>query len=135
MFVTLDVLRLSVWLNADAYCRVKRNEGMQRKQRAGQRARGRGALAAARKVLLELGTRGAHGKHPAHVCDAGSVPVCHVLVERYELREESAHVCDQRDVPARDGAVGVKGCSLATVPHLDRRLQGDRSVKGTRRRP
>ena len=24
MFVTLDVLRLSVWLNADAYCRVKR---------------------------------------------------------------------------------------------------------------
>jgi len=46
MFVTLEVSRLSGWLNADAFCRVEREgHAMRGEVRAGE-ARGFGAAAA-----------------------------------------------------------------------------------------
>ena len=45
MFVTLDVSRLSGWLNADAVCRVER-EAWEEERHAGRAAGGRGATVA-----------------------------------------------------------------------------------------
>ena len=72
MSVTLDVSRLSGWLNDDAYCRVGR--------RGGREVGGCGAAAAqaactgrARLKAGGQGTRGAHREHVAHVRDARCV--------------------------------------------------------------
>eukprot|EP00964_Phaeocystis_antarctica_P070612 scaffold43012_cov49-Phaeocystis_antarctica.AAC.3 len=63
MSVTLDVSKLSGWLNADASCGV----GGGIVDRNTQRAQGaRGAFSG--------GVRGAHRKHVVHGCDAGRVP-------------------------------------------------------------
>ena len=79
MSVTLEVSKLSGWLNAVAFCRVERRTceaggigawgregvGRRRMQRAGEDPianRGQG-------------TRGAHIKHGGHVCDAGRVKI------------------------------------------------------------
>eukprot|EP00964_Phaeocystis_antarctica_P054461 scaffold32020_cov57-Phaeocystis_antarctica.AAC.1 len=87
MFVTLDVSKLSGWLNADARCgesnggQTVRGEvwgggraagEVRRKQRAGERAR------------LQIGGRargGAHPEHVGHARDAGGVEAQR-LVER-----------------------------------------------------
>ena len=92
MSVTLDVSRLSGWLNADAPCRVKtRAHAMQ--ARCGPReATGRwegveAAVAqAARRVgrdsrVWATGPCGAHGEHVAHARDARGVKAQR-LVER-----------------------------------------------------
>ena len=68
MSVTLDVLKVSGWLNADAPCRIQREAELRGRQ-AGQEAGGRG------------GRRGAHLKHVRHVRDAGRVEAQR-LVER-----------------------------------------------------
>ena len=87
MSVTLDVSKLSGWLNADARCRVEREiigggatcgqagkrvewDGCWRKRQGGPNCGGSGQ-----------GTRGAHVKHVLHVCDAGRVEAQR-LVER-----------------------------------------------------
>ena len=80
MFVTLEVSKLSGWLNADAYCRESKGEHTVREEvqstgrpeAAGDR-RARGMQGRAR---LQIGGRargGAHGEHVAHVCDAGGI--------------------------------------------------------------
>ena len=87
MSVTLDVSKLSGWLNADARCREKGGSigggatcgqadgrvgwgGRWRKQQRGPDCGGSGQ-----------GTRGAHPKHLRHVCDPGRVEAQR-LVER-----------------------------------------------------
>ena len=85
MSVTLDVSRLSGWLNADADCRVERRAYEAGSMRAG---RGRGAAAAQASCRRGPncgscweGTRRAHPKHVLHVCDFGRVEAQR-LVER-----------------------------------------------------
>eukprot|EP00964_Phaeocystis_antarctica_P111984 scaffold76209_cov58-Phaeocystis_antarctica.AAC.2 len=78
IFVTLDVSRLSGWLNADAPCRGSKGghtmwcevQSTGRWEMAG----GRGASGAQGRARLRTGSRargGAHVEHVGHVCDAG----------------------------------------------------------------
>eukprot|EP00964_Phaeocystis_antarctica_P099930 scaffold65681_cov57-Phaeocystis_antarctica.AAC.1 len=85
MSVTLEVSKLSGWLNADAYCR---------ESNGGHTVRGEGA-----------GQLGAHLEHVAHVRDAGGIPVGNVRIEILQIVEEVAHVRDGRDAPVGDGSV------------------------------
>ena len=75
MVVTLDVSRLSGWLNVNASCRVERRDTVWGKMRGVGRDT-RGAAAA-----VQATCRGAHVKHAKHGCDAGRVETQR-LVER-----------------------------------------------------
>ena len=87
MVVTLDVSKLSGWLNADAYCRESNGGHTVRGEvRAGGRevAGDRGTSSAqgqARLLIVGAGHEAAHEKHVAHGCDAGCVEAQR-LVER-----------------------------------------------------
>ena len=76
MVVTLDVSRLSGWLNADAPCRV---EGVLHDvgQGAGKETGGAWGEGCARslqgKARLGAWHARAHRKHAEHACDAGGV--------------------------------------------------------------
>ena len=87
MFVTLDVSKLSGWLNTDAYCRVARSAFEAGGMRV-ERRKGRGAAAAHAACRrgpewgsVGRGTRAAHIKHLVHGCDAERVEAQR-LVER-----------------------------------------------------
>ena len=71
MVVTLEVSKLSGWLNADADCRESKE---------GHAVRGE-VYGSARLKAVGQGTRGAHVEHPAHVHDLGRVEA-ERLVER-----------------------------------------------------
>ena len=87
MFLTLDVSKLSGWLNADAPCPVEsRAYGMGRgvgRKAGGCRATAAQAACTGRTRLKAegQGTRGAHEKHGQHVRDTGRVEAQR-LVER-----------------------------------------------------
>eukprot|EP00964_Phaeocystis_antarctica_P040475 scaffold23131_cov61-Phaeocystis_antarctica.AAC.6 len=85
MSVTLDVSKLSGWLNADACCQaVRRHTKRVRCGLGVRKARVTAAKAACREDpsrKWEQGTRRAHVKHAVHVCDAGRVET-ERLVER-----------------------------------------------------
>ena len=86
MLVTLDVPKLSGWLNVDASCRVGRRAlTMRGAVRAGRREGGGRAQATCtgrtRLKAGRQGTRGAHVEHVVHVRDAGRVEAQR-LVER-----------------------------------------------------
>eukprot|EP00964_Phaeocystis_antarctica_P018308 scaffold10120_cov30-Phaeocystis_antarctica.AAC.1 len=79
MVATLDVSKLSGWLNADACCRVARS-AFEAGGTPAERREGRGAStahAACRRGpdwgSVGRGTRGAHLEHVLHGCDAGRV--------------------------------------------------------------
>jgi hypothetical protein len=88
MVVTLEVSRLSDWLNADAACRAE-SRACDAERGARREAGGRGAAAAqaactrkARlKALRPQGTRGVHPEHRLHGRDLGGVEA-HWLIER-----------------------------------------------------
>ena len=76
MFVTLDVSRLSGWLNTDAYCRESKGRHTVRVWRGAGREAGGGGQRAGVWDRLQIGSRtlgGAHIEHAAHVPDAGGV--------------------------------------------------------------
>ena len=84
MFVTLDVSRLSGWLNADAPCRVttELTEGDMRGHEGVRVEAVDAACTEGPTGHWGHGTRaGAHLKHSVHVRDAGRVEA-HRLVER-----------------------------------------------------
>ena len=82
MSVTLEVLKLSGWLNADADCRVE-GRACDAEGRGARRVAGGPVVAAAHKRHMHgegptqglgaKGTRGAHEEHVAHGRDAGGV--------------------------------------------------------------
>eukprot|EP00964_Phaeocystis_antarctica_P024098 scaffold13486_cov55-Phaeocystis_antarctica.AAC.2 len=91
MVVTLDVSKLSGWLNAVADCRVKRR-AYDAERGVGWEAGGRGPSAAHERHARREGPavkaggaiegmRGAHGEHGVHGCDARRVEA-EQLVER-----------------------------------------------------
>eukprot|EP00964_Phaeocystis_antarctica_P058603 scaffold34770_cov81-Phaeocystis_antarctica.AAC.2 len=110
MFVTLDVSKLSGWLNADAYCRESEGGHAMR----GERAEGSGSDRRLRAGQREERTN--------------------VRVEILQVFEEIAHVGDGRDVPVSDGAVRRSGGIRVSVERLDRRLQGGKCRECGRRR-
>jgi len=84
MVVTLEVLKLSGWLKADASCRVEGRGHAMRGDRyepgGGRACWGGGGTQEActgkrpdSRPVGAKGTRGAHSEHVAHVCDAGGV--------------------------------------------------------------
>ena len=81
MSVTLEVSKLSGWLNADAYCRESKGGHTVRDGvRAGWREveGDRGARSAQGRARLQIGGRargGAHLEHGVHSRDAGGIPV------------------------------------------------------------
>ena len=105
--VTLEVSRLSGWLNAYAFCQVEgrgtctyahamrgevragRREGVRRWRRK-RHARGKARI----KAVGGQGTRRAHVEYVLHVRDLGGVPAGNVRVEVLQLTEEVAHVGD-----------------------------------------
>ena len=78
MSVTLDVSKLSGWLNADAPCRVEREASEEGDMRVGKRAWSSGGGASSVQGGTNCGgcwqgTCGAHVKHVPHFCDTGRV--------------------------------------------------------------
>eukprot|EP00964_Phaeocystis_antarctica_P082906 scaffold52075_cov69-Phaeocystis_antarctica.AAC.2 len=106
MSVTLDVSRLSGWLNASAHCRVEEGGvggGAACGPGGGRAGGGSGASSALEGPNRGggwQGTRGAHLKHANHVCDFGRVEAQR-LVERRRAHKHVAHFCDAGRVPAR----------------------------------
>eukprot|EP00964_Phaeocystis_antarctica_P058140 scaffold34462_cov56-Phaeocystis_antarctica.AAC.9 len=110
MVVTLEVSKLSGWLNADAHCREsKGGQDTLRGEGAGQQT---GATASRPACTAEarLGYR-TGVERTRNIC---------VMVVTLEV----AHVGDGRDVPVGDGAVRRFGGSRVCVEILDRRHQG-----------
>eukprot|EP00964_Phaeocystis_antarctica_P071135 scaffold43354_cov58-Phaeocystis_antarctica.AAC.2 len=134
MSVTLEVSKLSGWLNDDAYCRVGRRaydvgRGAEYRE-AGGGGRPRCTRRAGEGSTADWGqgTRGeAHFEHAPHVGDTGGVEAQRLrLVERRRAVEHCVHGCDAGDVPIGNEAVRRSGGSWVSVVGLDRRLQGGR---------
>ena len=106
MSVTLEVSKLSGWLNAHAPCRVSKGEGIRCTHDAGQ-----GGRRAARKedaarprckqregrARLKIGGRArgsAHEEHPVHVCDAGGVEAQWLVQRVRALPRVEGTACD-----------------------------------------
>eukprot|EP00964_Phaeocystis_antarctica_P049390 scaffold28648_cov60-Phaeocystis_antarctica.AAC.2 len=100
MFVTLEVSKLSGWLNADATCR----ESKEGRARRGEVQTGRPEVAADRgarsvqeRARLQIGSRargGAHVEHVSHVCDAGGVEAQRLVELRRVLSRVERRACD-----------------------------------------
>eukprot|EP00964_Phaeocystis_antarctica_P128448 scaffold92250_cov61-Phaeocystis_antarctica.AAC.1 len=126
MSVTLEVSKLSGWLNADARCRDS-NGGMRVRGAwsAGGRRRATAVQAAFRAGLdCRLGAghgRGAHVEHVDHPDSSRGVPAGNVCVEILQVCEERAHVVHGRDVPVGDEAVCRNGGLLVDIVLLGRR--------------
>ena len=110
MSVTLDVSKLSAWLNADAPCAESKGGHAMREevygpggmralwvwQRRKRHARGRGPT----QGCTVPGLCGAHGEHAGHGRDAGGVEVQR-LVERLRVVEHVVHGCDTGGIEAQ----------------------------------
>eukprot|EP00964_Phaeocystis_antarctica_P027055 scaffold15231_cov60-Phaeocystis_antarctica.AAC.3 len=114
MSVTVEVSKLSGWLNADAYCRESKEGHMRCGARyilvGGQQAvDDRGARSVQERARLQIGGRargGAHGEHVAHVRDAGGVEAQR-LVERRALPRVERRAHAVRGAVYGSGAAGV----------------------------
>ena len=84
--MTLDVSKLSGWLNVFADCRVQREAWEEGDMQAG--GRGRGLECASERVgsiqVEDWAGAAPHLKHPVHACDAGRVETQR-LVERVRV--------------------------------------------------
>ena len=152
ILVTLDVLKLSGWLNANAVCRVER-----RACDAGREGYGPGgvrALGGGDAIVMHgegptqgwggQGTRGAHGEHAVHGRDAGGVEAQR-LVECRRAVEHEAHVCDAGGVEAQRlverrrvlPRVERRACDVGRGAGYRERPEaaGDRGARGVQGRP
>ena len=101
MVVTLDVSKLSGWLNADASCRVERRaHAMQEEVRPGRMLGGGDAIGVHGEGPTQgcggQGTRGAHVEHVLLVCDAEHVEAERLVERRRELPSRRAGTCGKR---------------------------------------
>ena len=101
MFVTLDVSKLSGWLNADAYCRVERR-ACDAERGVGREAGRRGSAAAHERHArregpavkgLWQGMGGAHTEHAFHGLDAGRVEGQRLIERRRRLPSRKKGTC------------------------------------------
>ena len=98
--MTLEVSKLSGWLNAAAFCQVEKacmrcreRCGLGRRKGVGRRRRRR-----ARQGLTVKagGRRGAHEEHELHVRDAGRVEAQRLVERRRDLPSRKEGVYDAR---------------------------------------
>eukprot|EP00964_Phaeocystis_antarctica_P041072 scaffold23483_cov58-Phaeocystis_antarctica.AAC.2 len=100
MFLTLEVSKLSGWLNADAYCREsKERHAMRGEVQTGRLevAADRGARSVQERARLQIGRRargGAHVEQVAHVRDAGGVEAQRLVERRRCLPRVEITTCD-----------------------------------------
>ena len=136
MSVTLDVSKVSGWLNDDALCRVETRayDARGEVRRAGVWGGG-GAQAAfrgkARLKAVGQGTRGAHLEHALHVRDAGGVEAQRLVERRRVLPrvERRAYGAGRGCGPA-DGGNGVQ---RAVEAQLQMGIEQAWSAPGTSR--
>eukprot|EP00964_Phaeocystis_antarctica_P091314 scaffold58545_cov57-Phaeocystis_antarctica.AAC.2 len=105
-FVTLDVLKLSGWLNADAPCRESKGGHTLRVEvRAGRGGRRRAIAGHA------VSEGGAHVEHALHVLDAGRVEAQRLVERRRFLpRVERRAYCTVRGELRNAGGGGRPRC-------------------------
>eukprot|EP00964_Phaeocystis_antarctica_P130258 scaffold94142_cov54-Phaeocystis_antarctica.AAC.4 len=128
MSVTLEVSKLSGWLNAVAPCRVERRVYAGRGRGTGWGLAGGGRprrTQVQERVRLQIGGRargGAHVEHSLHVLDARRVEAQPLVERRRALRrglqppsrdggahaEHVAHVCDAGGLPVRNVRVEIQ---------------------------
>eukprot|EP00964_Phaeocystis_antarctica_P005378 scaffold2944_cov60-Phaeocystis_antarctica.AAC.1 len=112
MVVTLEVSRLSCWLNADAYCREsKQGHTMRGEVQTGRPevAADRGARSVQGRARLQIGSRaqgGAHPEHAVHGCDAGGVEAQLLVERRRELPRVERRACDAGQGADREAGGG-----------------------------
>ena len=120
MVVTLEVSKLSGWLNADASYRESKEGHAMRGEVQTKRpevAGDRGARSVQQRARLQIGSRargGAHGEHVSHVCDAGGVEAQRLVERRRGLPRDERRACDAGqgadwEVAGDRGASGVQG--------------------------
>jgi len=123
MRVTLDVSKLSGWLNADADCRVGRESrkraatGGPGRRRASARRR-RKQRAEAEDPSVEAagrGTRGAHHKHVVHARDAGRVEAERPVERRRGLPSRKGKHKTSGDKAGRDAGGRGRGGGASSV--------------------
>ena len=147
MSVTVEVSKLSGWLNADALC-GELNGGHAVRSEVHQSAGGRGgghrttaAHAACRGVLdcrlWGQGTRGgAHVEHGEHVHDAGGVEAQRLVERRRELPRVETRVYDVgRGVDREAGGGGRPRCTQRAGEGLDCRLGAGHGEERTENMP
>ena len=128
MFVTLEVSKLSGWLNDDASCRESNGghaiwgevQSTGRPEAAGDR----GAHSVQGRARGQIGSRargGAHAEHAVHVCDAGGVEAQRLVERRRVLPrvERRAYGAGRGCGPA-DGGDGVQRAVEARLQIGDR---------------
>ena len=114
MSVTLDVSKLSGWLNADAYYRVERGAYCGCGARCGpggERALGGGGASGMHGKGLAQGWRRAHLKHAVHVRDAGRVEGQRLVKRPRVLPSRKEGMYDAGRGVGREGA----GCRAAAA--------------------
>ena len=129
MSVTLDVSKLSGWLNAVAYCRESKGGHAMREEvwpgrrgGVGWRRRNRHARGWLVQGCGGQGTRGAHREHALHGRDLGRVEAERLVERRRDLPSRKAGMrCGKRYDP---GGVGALGGGDAVGVHGDGPTQG-----------
>eukprot|EP00964_Phaeocystis_antarctica_P013465 scaffold7370_cov57-Phaeocystis_antarctica.AAC.5 len=136
MFVTLEVSKLSGWLNADAYCRESKGghtvlgEVCPGRRKA---ADGRSASSVEGRARLQIGGRargGAHPEHAVHGCDAGRVEAQRLVERRRALPrvERRAYNVGRgakyRERPEAAGDCGARGVQGRTRLQIGSRARG-----------
>eukprot|EP00964_Phaeocystis_antarctica_P086734 scaffold54948_cov49-Phaeocystis_antarctica.AAC.2 len=115
MVVTLEVSKLSGWLNTDASCRESKGGhacGASCRPPDGRRreaAEDRGARSVQGRARLQIGGRargGAHREHTEHARDAGGVKAQR-LVEQRRAPEHLGHGRDARGFPVGDVRIEI----------------------------
>eukprot|EP00964_Phaeocystis_antarctica_P149893 scaffold117165_cov54-Phaeocystis_antarctica.AAC.2 len=118
MSVTLDVSKLSGWLNADAPCReTKEGRAMRGEVQTGRPevAGDRGARNVQGRARLQIGSRaqeGAHPEHEGHGCDAGGVEAQRLVERRRVLQRVETRAYDAgRGADREAGGGGRPRCT------------------------
>eukprot|EP00964_Phaeocystis_antarctica_P031274 scaffold17702_cov57-Phaeocystis_antarctica.AAC.4 len=118
MSVTLEVSKLSGWLNANALCREsKGGRAMRGEVQTGRPevAADRGARSVQERARLQIGRRArgeAHPEHVAHGCDAGGVEAQRLVERRRVLPRVERTTCDAgRGADREAGGGGRPRCT------------------------
>eukprot|EP00964_Phaeocystis_antarctica_P032502 scaffold18408_cov61-Phaeocystis_antarctica.AAC.3 len=127
MVVTLEVSKLSGWLNAYAPCRESKEGHAVRGEVYGsggsRRWDDRGARGVQGGVRLQIGGRargGAHVEHVAHVCDAGGVEAQQLVERRRVLPRVETRACGAgRDCGPAGGGDSVQRAVKARLQFGD----------------
>eukprot|EP00964_Phaeocystis_antarctica_P149894 scaffold117165_cov54-Phaeocystis_antarctica.AAC.3 len=136
MSVTLEVSKLSGWLNVDARCRAsKEGHAMRGEVQTGRPevAGDRGARSVQGRARLQIGSRargGAHVEHGVHGCDAGGVEAQRLVERRRDLPRVERKACDAGRGADREAAEVAAGRGARSVQERARLQIGSKARRG-----